>query len=185
MNTFRDAVIDGYGVRLRALAEPDVGLIARACSDVVTQQWLPLPRPYTEDSARLFALEVGPKALSSGTGIERAIEVNGEFMGVIGLKKTDWSGATTEAGYWLGPWARGQGITAKALSAITEWALDTQGIGRVEVRVAPGNTASLATARKALFVEEGTLRQAGYIHSGPVDLVILSRLGSDPRPFQL
>ena len=90
--------------------------------------------------------------------------------------------AKTEAGYWLGPWARGRGIAARALDAITDWALDSQGIERVEVLVATGNAASLATARKAKFIEEGTLRRAGYTHDGKVDLVILSRLAHDPRP---
>lgn len=86
---FDDAVIDGYGVRLRPLNEGDVSLIALACSDDVTQKWLPLPQPYTEESARVFALHIAPDELASGTGIERAIEVGGQFMGVIGLKRTD------------------------------------------------------------------------------------------------
>ena len=41
------------------------------------------------------------------------------FARVIGLKSTDWDVAKTEAGYWLGPWARGRAITARALAAIT------------------------------------------------------------------
>lgn len=167
---------------LRRLTEADVPTIAVACSDPQTQKWLPLPQPYTEDSARWYALEMAPAALASGRALELAIEVEGEFAGVIGLKNTDWAAAKTEAGYWLGPWARGRGVTARALAAIAEWALDSQGIGRVEVLVATGNAASLATARKAGFVEEGTLRRAGYVHEGKVDLVMLSRLVDDPRP---
>lgn len=180
--TFDDAVIEGYGVRLRPLREGDVPLIAVACSDEVTQRWLPLPQPYNEDSARVFALQIASDELASGAGIERAIEVDGQFMGVIGLKGTDWHALKTEAGYWLGPWARGNGLAARALCAISDWALDTQGLQRVEVLVAIENAASLRTARRALFVVEGTLRRAGYVHEGPVDLVILSRLVNDPRP---
>ena len=182
MPSFADEVIESYGVVLRPLTDADVPSIAVACSDPQTQKWLPLPRPYTEESARFFALEIAPQELAGGTALERAIEVDGEFVGVIGLKNTDWDVAKTEAGYWLGPWARGRSITARALAAITDWALDTHGIGRVEVLVATGNLASLATARKAMFLEEGTLRRAGYVHDGKVDLVILSRLAEDPRP---
>ena len=182
MPSFADEVIKSHGVVLRPLTEADVPAIAIACSDAQTQQWLPLPRPYTEDAARSYALEVAPAALASGRALERAIELNGEFAGVIGLKNTDWAVAKTEAGYWLGPWARGRGIAARALDAITDWALDSQGIERVEVLVATGNAASLATARKAKFIEEGTLLRAGYTHDGKVDLVILSRLAHDPRP---
>ena len=52
----------------------------------------------------------------------------------------------------------------------------------VPVTILVGNAASLATAREAKFIEEGTLRRAGYTHDGKVDLVILSRLAHDPRP---
>jgi RimJ/RimL family protein N-acetyltransferase len=52
----------------------------------------------------------------------------------------------------------------------------------VEVLVATGNAASLATARKARFIQEGTLRRAGYVHDGKADLIIFSRLDDDPRP---
>ena len=48
--------------------------------------------------------------------------------------------------------------------------------------IAPGNHASLAVARRALFAEEGRLRRAGVTHDGPIDLIVLSRLSDDPRP---
>ncbi|GAA1396388.1 GNAT family N-acetyltransferase [Luteococcus peritonei] len=153
-----------------------------ACSDPLTQRWLPLPRPYTEESARGFVTEWAPQAAASGRALERGIEVDGDFVGVIGLKNTDWAVARTEAGYWLGPWARGRGSMARALSALADWALDSQGIDRIEVLIAPDNHGSLTTARRALFIEEGRLRHAGHTHEGPVDLVVLSRLADDPRP---
>ncbi len=182
MPRFDDETIVAHGVTLRPLAESDIAAIALACSDDLMQRWLPLPRPYTEESARQFVSEHAPQMTTSGRGLERAIEVDGEFMGVIGLKFTDWQASKTEAGYWIAPWARGRGLTARALSALTEWILDTQKIARVQVMVAPDNAASLATARRALFSEEGTMRRAGHTHEGPVDLVVLSRLATDPRP---
>lgn len=130
----------------------------------------------------MFAWEVAPLSLETGAGIERVIEVGGEFVGVIGLKGTDWAACSTEAGYWLAPWGRGRGVMTRALCALTDWALDSQGMGRVEVRVAPGNGASLAVAQRALFVREGLLRRAGWTHDGPTDLVLWSRLRDDPRP---
>lgn len=182
MPAFRDQDFDGYGVRLRALRAGDVPDIAAACVDDECQRWLMLPYPYTEDTAREFVGVVAAQDLTSGSGIHRAIEVDGVFMGVVGLQNTNWAAASTEAGYWLGPWARGRGIAARALSSITAWALDSQGMGRVEVRVAPDNLASLGAARRSLFVEEGTLRRAGVTTAGPTDLVVLSRLYDDPRP---
>lgn len=182
MPTFTDEAVEAHGLTLRALGPDDVPPIARACRDALLQRWLPLPRPYTEDDARFFALDLAPRSLAQGAGIERGIELDGELVGVIGLKSTDWAARTTEAGYWLAPWGRGRGVMTRALCALTDWALDRQGMGRVEVRIAPGNHASLAVARRALFTEEGRLRRAGVTHDGPIDLIVLSRLSDDPRP---
>lgn len=179
---FDDSVIDGHGVVLRPLCEEDIPLIVRGCSDAHTQRWLPLPNPYTDKDARFYAFDYAQTELDSGAGIQRGIEVDGHFVGVIGLKETDRRAGSTAVGYWLGPWARGRGIMARALSAMSDWALDSQGIGRVELRAAPGNHASLHTAERAGFVREGLLRRAGYVHTGPTDLVVFSRLAADPRP---
>ncbi|WP_420176158.1 GNAT family N-acetyltransferase [Luteococcus sp. OSA5] len=172
----------GDGLLLRPLGAGDIPLVARACQDPLTQQWLPLPRPYTEQAARDFVETIASQQLASGNGIERAIERSGEFVGVIGAKKTDWAARKTEVGYWLAPWARGKGVMTRALCAMTDWLLGTQQITRVEVHVAPGNAASLAVARRAGFVREGIMRRAGHTHDGTTDLVLFSRLADDPRP---
>lgn len=80
MHAFADEVITAHGVRLRPLSEADVPAIASACSDALTQQWLPLPRPYTEDSARVFALEVAPRALTSGNAASIATAQRALFV---------------------------------------------------------------------------------------------------------
>lgn len=181
-STFHDDIIERHGVRLRPLAEADLPDIVAACNDAVVQQWLPLPAPYREDHARWFALEHAPAARESGEGIERAIEVDGRLCGVIGLKFTNWQVRKSEIGYWLAPWGRGRGIMTRAVCALTDWALETQGMNRIEVLVATGNTASQAVVERAGFQREGLLRAAGHTHDGLVDMVASSRLASDPRP---
>ncbi len=99
-------------------------------------------------------------------------------MGVIDLKRVSWPAKSAEIGYWVAPWGRGQRLATRATVLLTEWA-HRHGVRRVEIRVAPHNTASLVSARRAGFIDEGTLRQAGYVHAGPVDLVVLSRLPED------
>lgn len=181
MNSFPDQVIVGDGVVLRPLADADLPAIAAACNDPQIQRWLPLPSPYGLADASTFVHELASATLATGRGIERAVEVEGSFAGAIGLHATDWAVGSTEAGYWLAPWARGRGVMTRALVALTGWVFE-QGFGRVQVLVATGNDASLATACAAGFIREGTLRRAGRTRTGPEDMVVLSRLPSDPRP---
>ncbi len=181
MPRFADESIAGPGLLLRPLVAGDVPAIAQACNDPQIQTWIPLPNPYTADDARLFIEQHGPELIESGRGIARAIEVAGRLCGAIDLSSTDWPARSTEVGYWIAPWARGQSLATRALMTLTEWAF-SQGMRRVQVRVALDNTASLLTAERGGFRREGVLRAAGYVTGGPVDLVMLSRLPSDPAP---
>ena len=178
VNRLRDGLIQRDGLTLRPFTDLDVESIAVACNDAEIQQWLPHPSPYTEELASWFVCERAPTILRSGTGIVRGIEVDGRLMGVIDLKHANWHARSVEIGYWVAPWGRGRGLAACAIRALTDWA-HAQGMRRVEIRVAPDNLASLLSAQRAGFTEEGTLRQAGYIHAGPVDLVVLSHLPYD------
>ena len=83
-----------------------------------------------------------------------------------------WHVLTSEIGYWMAPWARGQGLATEAARAVAEWLLVTQGFQRLELRAAPGNVASVKVALNAGFHREGVLRDAGITHSGPVDLAV-------------
>jgi RimJ/RimL family protein N-acetyltransferase len=50
------------------------------------------------------------------------------------------------------------------------------------VRVAPGNVASRRVAEKAGFTYEGLLRNAGFVHSGRVDVEMWSLVKADLKP---
>ena len=183
---FPEARIAGEGVVLRPLVEADVDEVAIAGADPLTQQWLPLPRPYTVETARGFVHEFAPAQRESGRGIVFAVEVEGHLGGAIDLKKTDRRAGTTEIGYWVAPWARGRGVAGRATRALAEWALRDQGLERVEIRAASGNVASQRVAEVAGFVREGVLRNAGFVHGGRVDLVVYglvrADLGLPPNP---
>jgi RimJ/RimL family protein N-acetyltransferase len=174
-----DAVLTAEGFVLRPLCEADTADVARACADEVTQRWLPLPSPYTEEVARGFITEFAPAQQSGGAGIVRAVESAGRFVGCISLKETDWAERVTEIGYWVAPWARGLGVAGRATRLLAEWALSDQGLERVELLAATGNVASQRSAERAGFVREGVLRNAGHVHGGRVDLVVYSLIRAD------
>jgi RimJ/RimL family protein N-acetyltransferase len=110
------------------------------------------------------------------------VESDGRLVAAIDLKRTDWISGVTEIGYWTSPSARGRGVMTEAAGALAQWVLDQMGFARVELRIAPGNLASLRVAEKVGFRREGVARSAGIVHHGRVDLVIFSLLPADLRP---
>lgn len=176
---FPDAVIVGDAVVLRPFTEDDVPAVTEAAGDALTQQWLPLPNPYSEEHAREFCTTFSRQVLDTGNGLARAIDVDGRLAGAIDLKHTDWRGLVTEIGYWSAPWARGRGFQTEAVVALSRWALLEQRFVRVEILVATENVASQRVAQKAGFVREGVLRQRGYTHTGRVDLLMYGLTRAD------
>uniref|UniRef100_A0AAU2VUW4 GNAT family N-acetyltransferase n=1 Tax=Streptomyces sp. NBC_00008 TaxID=2903610 RepID=A0AAU2VUW4_9ACTN len=166
---------------LRAFTSQDIEDTRVACSDELTQRWLPLPHPYTSEDAGSWCTQVAPALRESGDGIHFAISARsgGRLLGTVGLKKTDWRALVSEVGYWVAPWARGRGVASEATSALARWLLDERGFERMELKAAVGNTASQRVAVKAGMRYEGTMRNAGFVHGGRIDL----RLYSATRPI--
>jgi RimJ/RimL family protein N-acetyltransferase len=102
---------------------------------------------------------------------------DGRSLGGCGLHPRTTEGAL-EIGYWVVQDRWGQGIATEVASALTRVAFEVMEADRVEIRVAPNNTRSLAVPRKIGFVEEGTLRAVGAGRNGlpHVDLVVFSML---------
>jgi RimJ/RimL family protein N-acetyltransferase len=173
-----DLVLTTERLTIRPFDDSDLDAIVVAASDPLTQQWLPLPRPYLIDHARGFVHEIAAAALASG-GLIRAIECAGGLAGAIDFKAADWKNGEVEIGYWAHPAFRGRGIMVEAVTAMAHYALIEMDLQRVVLRVAPGNTASTRVAEKAGFTREGVARNAGFVHDGRVDLAIFSLIRPD------
>jgi RimJ/RimL family protein N-acetyltransferase len=77
------------------------------------------------------------------------------------------------------PAVRGQGIATRTLRALTDWAFDALGLGRVQVFVGTENTAALRLAEAAAFRREGVLRSYWEEDGRRLDAIILARLPGD------
>lgn len=177
----------GEQVLLRDLGPADLADLVAGVKDPLTQRWLPLPKPYSREAAAVWALTAVPAAAAAGTSLVRAIEVDGQFVGIVDLRRVDRATGSAEISYWATPAGRGRGVVTAAVQVLTGWALAPAiagglGLGRVEVRAAAGNRASQWVAEKAGYCREGLLRRAGRTHGGPVDLVVYSRTVDDPAP---
>ena len=170
------------GFILRPFEQRDAPAVARACNDAQVQRWLPLPSPYGIDTALEWCCRLSHELRERSDGLHVAMATKtGRLIGSVSLKHTNWRSRCTEIGYWTVPDARNRGHTSAAVSYVSQWAL-AQGMERVELRAAPKNHASRRVARKAGFVYEGTMRNAGFTHAGRVDLCLYSLIPGPVDP---
>jgi len=77
------------------------------------------------------------------------------------------------AGYWVLEEARGQGIGAGALEMVMSWAFGSVGVERLELLIEPAKRASVRTAERCGFRQEGLLRRRQKIGAERRDLLML------------
>ena len=180
-DTFPEVRLETVRLLLRPYRAEDASDVALACRDELIQRWLPLPNPYTDADAQTWCTEISPGFLASGEGIEWAAirRADDRLIGSFGLKRTDWRARSSEIGYWVAPWARGEGLAVEAVTAIAHWLLEEQRFERLVLRATTGNHASQRVAEKAGLTREGVARNAGFNNAGRVDLVVFSLVPTD------
>jgi len=108
-----------------------------------------------------------------------AIYYETEFVGIIGLKDTDYDNLKTEIGYWLSESYQGKGIITQSCKALINYAFEELNLNRIQIKAADGNLKSCAIPERLGFIKEGIERD-GELHSyGFVDLVIFGLLKKD------
>lgn len=118
--------------------------IVATSNDPAMVRWTTVPHPYTGEHADEF-LAVVPE------GVERwAYVLDGRYAGSIELRPGG------VLGYSTAPWARGRGLTTRALRLVAAHAI-AQGLRRLELHIAVDNAASRRTAEKAGFTYDGLL----------------------------
>lgn len=168
---------------VRQLAESDAPGVAEIFADKLTQRWLPFPAHFDRPEAVAWCTELAEQRRVSGAGdhFGAVRREDDRLIGCLWTKRTDWAGRVTEISYAVAPEARGFALAAEAVDGLAIALLLEHGFQRVELRIAPGNTASRRVAEKAGFTYEGLLRNAGYVHSGRVDLEVWSLVAADLR----
>lgn len=171
-------------VALRSWRAEDIpALVACLDGDEEITRWLELiPQPYNVAEARIWT-EQAASYWREGTAAPFALvgADTGEVIGGVGFRWVDLPHAVGEVGYWLRREARGRGLTTRAVRLISDWALETLGCERLQLRADELNLASQRVAEKAGFQREGVLRssQLSVRHGRRIDFVMYSRLPDD------
>jgi RimJ/RimL family protein N-acetyltransferase len=148
--------VRGEGVVLRSWRVEDIPAVAAACQDDEIARWLALvPQPYTEEHAR-FYVEQCIQSEEDRRPFAIADASTGDVVGSIDMRISRLQ--TGHVGYWVAAQSRGRGVAADALRALSQWAFESLGLGRVELVTDPENIASQRVAEKAGFQREGVLR---------------------------
>lgn len=121
-------------------------------------------------------IQSGLQQFAHDNGFHAGIWLNEELTGVIGYLYWHWGNRRTELGYWLGAEYQGQGLMTRACRAFTEYAFVELGLQRVEIQCATDNLRSRAIPERLGFTNEGSRRQAEWLHDHFADLAVYSML---------
>ena len=148
-------------VLLRPWRRHDVDQLVEACKDPDIPRWTAAPEPYTRADAAAWVrgdpLPVEPcgDRVSFCVADARAPD---RLLGSMSLIRME-RGRAGEIGYWTAGWARGRGLTTRAVRLLAGWSFDEFELRRVELVIAVENAPSNRVAELAGFTHEGTLRQ--------------------------
>ncbi|MET8614225.1 MULTISPECIES: GNAT family N-acetyltransferase [Streptomyces] len=101
------------------------------------------------------------------------------LLGRVALRQIELGDGTAEIAYWTVARARGRGVAARAVTALTRWAFEEIGFHRLELMHSTANEASCRVARKAGYAPEGTRRSAFLHPDGWHDMHLHARVRGD------
>ncbi len=124
---------------------------------------------WIKDSIKNYSLKK-PKIYNFG------IELDGEYIGTIGINKFDHENKNVVIGYWLGAEYRGKGIMTKALKKFLKEINKKFNPVRIVAYVFTFNPSSAKVLKKCGFEYEGTRRKIKKLNGKFVDDKIYAKL---------
>jgi RimJ/RimL family protein N-acetyltransferase len=150
-------MMPGELCRLRPYRSGDACALRAVADDFEVARWMVrrFPHPYTlRDAEEWIAI-----AMADSRGQILAIEVDGAIAGGIAVEPFGGERTGTALfGYWLGRAYWGRGIATEAALMLSDFALQSGGLRRLEATVFAPNVASARVLTKCGFILEGRSR---------------------------
>lgn len=177
---FPDPLLGDEVIRLRPWSQNDADATHNATQDPLIPRFTRVPENQTKEDVRRFIEGMEP-ARRSGSVLPLVIADarSDELLGTISLMGLEWEQRRAGVGFWLAPWARGQGVATRAVRLLSHWALTELDIARVQLGAYTDNHASQRVAERCRFVREGVLRSFLEVNGRRHDLVMFSLLPDD------
>jgi len=171
--------LDGPGMTLRPWREDDVPAVLDALRDPAVARWNPADSR-APDLAVAAAWVAQRADWSDGSHASFAVESGCELLGSVSLFRIDRVHDNAEIGYWVAAAARGRGVAAASVRAVSDWAFGPLRLARVQLYHAVENPASCRVAEKAGYRLEGVVRQSYRYGDGRLhDEHLHGRLATD------
>ena len=148
-------------VSLRQANETDTNWIFDACQDAEIQRWTTVPKPYSRTAAQEF-VKTSSIEQSKFVIVDAMTQLG---LGTIAVHSVNAESGEANAGYWVAPWARRQGVATQGLQQLVAHAR-TIGASAVTLEISSGNAASRGTAAKSGFIVVRT--RLGSCHDGQI-----------------
>lgn len=173
-----DATPSAPALVIRPWCMQDVAALVEACRDPVLRHWTGSPVENDADAVRWVRAQQRGWAVGDRFGFAvleaQSDPTQGQLVGNVVLKEVASGKPSAEVGYWTAAHARGRGVAPRALEALTGWAFDTLGAGRLkrlELLHQVDNSASCRVAQKSRYEFDGLLPAAppsfpldGHLH---------------------
>lgn len=163
-----------YGpVVLREFEVRDVPMAIEASTDPYIPLIGTLPANASEQEAQDY-VDRQRGRLAEGLGFSFAVAEadTDRAVGGIGLWLAGLRQGRATVGYSIIPSARGRGLAAAALIAVTEFAWTIPALHRIELHIEPWNEGSIRTAERAGYEREGLMRSHQEIGGRRRDMLL-------------
>ena len=176
MATFRK----GPNVILRLPTVEDAEKATEMINDPGVSENLTVFRPLSLASEREYFLSANGK---DSKNINLAMEVGGEFIGMMGLHDIDHRNGTATTGAWIGRPYQGKGYGVEAKMLFLEYAFNTLNLRKICSNVFEFNSPSLKYSAKCGYKEEGRQRAHIFARGRYWDKVQLAVFREDFMPL--
>jgi RimJ/RimL family protein N-acetyltransferase len=151
-----NGILEVGHLRLRRWGRKDAHCVLAAALDPYIPQVTSIPAGCDEPQAIDWIDRQNQKILA-GTDLPLCVatgpaDVAVGMMGLFGLHAP-----VVSCGYWISPKNRGVGVAGAALDILASWAFRDLSVDVLEMRVEPGNSASIRAAESAGFTVDRTL----------------------------
>lgn len=171
-----------YGaVVLREFSAADVAMVRELSTDPYVPLIGSLPGQASPQQAQDWVdRQLGRLAEGAGFSFAIAEADTGRAVGGIGLWLGSLDQGRATAGYSVAPSARGRGVAAAALTALTTFAWSIPALHRIELYIEPWNVGSVKTAERAGYEREGLLRSHQVIGGRRRDMLLYTVIRDSP-----